>query len=308
MNYIIGIDGGGTKTNCAIADSSGNILFACTGSASNFLIEGAQKTSKVLFSLALQCMKKLNADSKEAKIIVIGAAGAGRKINAEVLQKNFISLSKSRGTKFKNVIVESDARIALEGAFGGKAGVILISGTGSIVLAKDSKENIYRAGGLGRIIGDEGSGYSIGKKGLQAFSKEIDGRGDPTLISKLIKDKFRISSTDELINKVYGSDFNPANAAPLVIAAAERGDRTALSILDSEADELVQHVYAISKKMKRNDFNISFTGGIIGNDNLFTSILKEKILKTFSLIKLTNPKCSPVEGAILIGKKIISEK
>ncbi len=80
----------------------------------------------------------------------------------------------------KKFVVESDARVALEGAFSGNPGSILIAGTGSIMFGKDSKGNIHRVGGFGRILGDEGSGFHIARSGLTAVAKQFDGRGERT--------------------------------------------------------------------------------------------------------------------------------
>ncbi|MHB1688896.1 MAG: BadF/BadG/BcrA/BcrD ATPase family protein, partial [Ignavibacteriaceae bacterium] len=120
MKYIIGIDGGGTKTNCVIADFEGNILFECTGGPANFLIKGTEEASQIIFDLVEKCKSQMSINFSDIRIILVGAAGAGRRNDAERLEKNFISFSKTKGIEFEKVLVESDARIALEGAFAGK--------------------------------------------------------------------------------------------------------------------------------------------------------------------------------------------
>ena len=174
MKYIIGIDGGGTKTDCAAADLNGNILFETKGSSSNFLVEGTEKVSEKILNLIDKCKGHLKFNYSDVEIIFIGTAGAGRRSEAIRLENSFINYSMCKGIEFKKFIVESDARIALEGAFTEKPGAILIAGTGSIMLGKNPEGKIFRVGGFGRQLGDEGSGYSLGRKGLNAVSKQFD--------------------------------------------------------------------------------------------------------------------------------------
>jgi N-acetylglucosamine kinase-like BadF-type ATPase len=307
MEYIIGIDGGGTKTDCAVSDPEGNILFEIKGDPSNFLIEGTGKVSVSLLDLINRCKEKLDFDYSDITAILIGTAGAGRKSDAERLKKSFADFSRSKGIDFKNFIVESDARIALEGAFSGKPGAILISGTGSIMLGKDLNGNIHRVGGYGRLIGDEGSGFSIGRKGLNAVTKQFDGRGNYTLISGYLDDKFGINSEENLITEVYKNNFDIAAIAPLVISAAENNDKTALGIIDEEIYELMKYIPAIKEKLNLSELNLSYIGGLITKDNLYSKKLNEMIMNDFPEIKIQPPQNSPVMGAILMAKKIIDE-
>ena len=304
MKYLIGIDAGGTKTNCAVADLNGKILIKETGKSSNYLIAGAEKTSANLFGIISHCLKKLKGNISEAEQVVIGIAGAGRLKDAQQLEKSFIKYSKSKKVKINSVKVVSDALIALEGAFTGEPGSILIAGTGSILFGKDSKGRIHRVGGFGRMIGDEGSGYSIGRKALHAVSKDLDGRAEKTLLTKKLFDLMNVSSSEELITKIYKENFDIASIAPLVISAAKKKDKPALKILDEEAEELVFHIKAIIKKMKIKNLKTAFVGSLITNKNIYSILLEQKIKLSFRNITILKPELSPVEGAILIAKKL----
>ena len=303
MKYIIGIDAGGTKTECAVADLTGNILLTETGKSVNYLIAGANKTSANLFGLIFQCLKKLNINFSEVKQIVIGIAGAGRLKDAEQLERSFVKYSKSKKVKINPVKVISDALIALEGAFPGKPGCILIAGTGSILFGKDDKGKIHRVGGFGRLIGDEGSGYSIGRKALQAVSGELDGRAEKTLMTKKLFDQMNISDSEELITKIYKENFDIASIAPLVISSAEKNDKPAQRILNEEAEELVLHVKSMMKKMNLKKLNLAFIGGLISNKNFYSTLLIKKIKSSLPNVTISKPRLSPVEGAILMAKE-----
>ena len=304
MKYIIGIDGGGTKTDCAVSDMEGNILFEAKGSPSNFLIEGTEKVSRSILDLISRCKEKLKFDYPDIEIILIGTAGAGRKSDSEKLKKSFVDLSKNKGIDFKNFIVESDARIALEGAFSGLPGAILISGTGSIMVGKDLDGSIHKVGGFGRLIGDEGSGFSIGRKGLNAVSKQFDGRGNFTLISKYLEDKFEIDSAEKLIAEAYKNNFDIASVAPLVINAAENNDEAAVNILLEEIREILRFIQVMQQKLNLAEFKLSLIGSLINKENFYSGKLREKIMNHFPGIKIQLPQNPPVAGAILMAKRI----
>jgi len=276
MKYLIGFDCGATKTDCALADINGNILYTTTGGAANYLVTGTAGTSKIILSLLNNCIKKFNADYSEIENIVIGAAGAGRKEDAEKLESSLHEIFSADGIKIKSLKVVGDAQIALQGAFPNEAGCILIAGTGSIIYGKGEKGNIYRAGGFGRLLGDEGSGFSIGRKGLQAAAKYFDGRGDETLIVKLIEEKYSINSADELITKVYKDNFDIASIAEVVISAAQKEDQIAQNILLDESEELIHHISTMMKKMDTIDLRVSFAGSLISNDNIYSDMLRDK--------------------------------
>jgi N-acetylglucosamine kinase-like BadF-type ATPase len=166
MHYIIGIDGGGTKTHCIVANTQGEILYECTGAASNLFVQGMEIVSETILSLIEKCKNQLNFSYSDVKIILLGTSGAGRKNDALKLEKTFVEYSSHHSIKLNYFKVESDAAIALEGAFSGKPGSILIAGTGSILFCKDNEGRTHRVGGFGKLLGDEGGGYAIGKKGL----------------------------------------------------------------------------------------------------------------------------------------------
>jgi N-acetylglucosamine kinase-like BadF-type ATPase len=308
MKYLIGIDGGGTKTDCAIADLSGKIIYQAIGKPSNFLIIGVEETVENLFAAIEECLFELKGDFSDVKQIVVGVAGAGRKDDAELLEKSFLDYANDEGIHFKGVRIVSDAQVALEGAFPGSAGCILIAGTGSILFGKDSKGDIHRVGGFGRLIGDEGSGYCIGRKALKAVSKEIDGRGEKTMITEMVIDKIDFGVSDKLVNKVYKEKLDIASIARIVIEAAAKGDNTANKILSDEADELVLHLNSILKKIPSNKLDVSLSGSLIDNRNFYSDLLKRKIKESLPQVKVIKPALSPVAGAILIARRILDEK
>jgi len=306
MNYIIGFDCGATKSECAAADTDGNILYSLTGEPANFLVIGASNASENILSLIKKCKEKLILDYTDIKSIVIGAAGAGREEDAEKLRSSLLNLASKNKITLKSLNVISDAQIALEGAFPNKSGSILIAGTGSIIYGKDEEGKIYRSGGFGRIIGDEGSGYSIGRKALQNVAKFYDGSGEISDIINLITDKYEINSPEELINKVYKENLDIASVAELVLDSASKGDKIAVTILEEESDELVHQIKVMMKKMNVDKMNISFAGSLVINKNVYSDMLIDKIKFSLPGITVVKAEYSPVQGAIRIAREMLN--
>ncbi|MDF1612203.1 N-acetylglucosamine kinase [Stygiobacter electus] len=303
--YLIGLDGGGTKTKCVVTDFQFNKLYECVGGASNFLIIGTEKVSETIFSLIKESVDNLKINYDEISAVLIGTTGAGRIEDANKLKNDFTEFTKSKGIELK-FFVESDARIALEGAFSGKPGSLLIAGTGSIIFGKDKSGNIYRVGGFGKLIGDEGSGLVIGRKGLQAVSKFFDGRIDKTLLADFLKNEFNISDGASLISAIYRNNFDIASFAPNVIQAAQQNDFEALKICEDETDELILHVKAMYNLLNERIMKLSLVGGIISTDNFYSNLFKKKLNEQLPFVEIVNPENPPEIGAVILAKEKIN--
>ena len=301
MNYFIGIDGGGTKTKAVLVDESLSVICEAIGSPSNFLVFDINDVASSILDLLTNLSHSAKIPLNDIQSILIGTAGAGRRDDAVRLENTVISKAKEKNITINNFKVESDARIALEGAFAGKPGSILIAGTGSIMFGKDSEGNIHRVGGFGRILGDEGSGFHIGRAGLSAIAKSFDGRNSGTLLTELLKEKFNISDSTQLINEVYKNNFDIPQVAPLVIEAAQKGDEICKNILISEIDELVKHISAMKEKINERVLSVSLIGGTITTDNLYANMFQAKV-KEIPNVKITEAEFSPEIGAALMAK------
>lgn len=303
MEYFIGMDGGGTKTACLAVDSTGKAVYNTIGGPSNFLMLGDDKVARMLLSLIEECRENLKCEYSDFRGIVLGTTGAGRRHDAERLESAFASLAAEKGLSMP-FHVESDARVALEGAFSGKPGSILIAGTGSIMFGKDSQGNIHRVGGFGRFIGDQGSGYALGRRGLTMVAKEMDGRGDTTLLTELVRDKFSITNAPEIITAIYGNNFDMASVAPLVMQAAEQDDDVCLNIVEEETQELVLHLCAMQRKIDEPVLRVAPIGSIITTDNFFSRMFRQKVERLCSNVMLSKPELSPEMGAVLMARQI----
>jgi glucosamine kinase len=174
---VLGADGGGTKTLGILADAGGNELARFQVGPGNPNVVGIDGAAANLLDLVTGCCERAKLLPRDVGAVVFGLAGAGNAAVRARLTDALRSGATQRGWEHPKFTIETDARVALEGAFGGGPGVVIIAGTGSILIGKLSDGTVTSVGGWGRMLGDEGSGFHIGSEAIRAVTRDIDGRG-----------------------------------------------------------------------------------------------------------------------------------
>jgi glucosamine kinase len=304
--YIIGIDGGGTKTTSVLCALDGAILAEAQGAPTNFQIIGIERASHTILDLIETCCHSVGCRISQIGAVAAGLTGAGRPGDRQSMHDGIMDLARARNLTINNLVVESDARIALEGAFSGKPGLIIIAGTGSIVFGKDEHGKIFRAGGWGRLIGDEGSGYAIGQQAFRAVARSLDDKRVKTKLTMLFEKRFGLNTQETIIDSLYKENFDIASVVPTVIEAASKGDKAARRILDNAALELADLVGITVKKMNMNvkkphKHPLALIGGTLANEHYYSrkviSIIRKKMLP----VSIHQAESSPVIGATVMA-------
>ena len=257
--HVLGIDAGGTKTVCLLADERGMIVSEGRGPGANLLAAGELGVEKVLHEV----METAIGDRAiTPAAICLGIAGVDREDEARTVR----AIMRRIGYKSR-VLVVNDALIALVAGAQDAPGIVIIAGTGSIVYGRNAAGEAARAGGWGHMIGDEGSGYWIGREALAAVMRAADGRGPATQLGGDILAHFAVDDESRLPRIVYDRDqprMSVAALGPIVERAAELGDAVATRILERAADELVLAAGSVASQLNmRGDlFTFFLAGGI----------------------------------------------
>lgn len=275
--------------------------------SSNFLISTPVEAAENLSELIKSCLEHMQIGGADIAAIVVGAAGAGRKQDASILKSHLVDELNDPSITTSRIKVANDAEISLEGAFSGEPGIILISGTGSICIGKNSNDDFFRVGGYGRLIGDEGSGYKLGQRVLAAALRSFDGRCLPTKLLSLVFDAMEVRDSNEIIKKVYHDDFDIASLAPLVIEAAKDNDESAVNIIDEQTDELLLHVRSMLQLLNTSSCKLSCLGSLIVNENIYSALLNKKLSQSFPNLILQTPEYPPEIGAVMLGRKFMGK-
>jgi N-acetylmuramic acid 6-phosphate etherase len=301
---FIGVDGGGTHTRAVAAGA--DLVPAGRGSAgpANAATRPLPRVVDAVTEAVSDAARAAGIDPADAAGIACGLAGLD---TAGIAGRVTTALDGLYGAG--KVLVTNDARIALAGAVAGPVdgpGVVLIAGTGAIAFGRGQDGSEARAGGWGPVLGDEGSGYAIARRGLAAVVRSLDGRGPATKIRELLFASEGTSSSDELLHRIYRTDGGAADVAayfPLVTAAAKAGDAVALSILAEARDELALTVEAVIRKLglEREAFDVAAVGGVFSAGELILGPLRERIRAVAPGARLHLPVHPPEIGAVRLA-------
>lgn len=234
--YVIGIDGGGTGSKGITADVKGNILSHFRGGATNY--NGGKKEeidANVMELLEVAAGGRQQAD---CKAICIGSAGISNEDAVHALQ----DVVRRAGFKCP-VTITADSDTAHAGALNNQEGIILIAGTGSICLAKRKDGAARRVGGYGHLIDDDGSAYDIAIRILRAVVRDLDKRGEPTVLAELVFEQLQTDKMEKLISWLYAKERTKKDIAYLAMLLGE-----ALNRKDAVAQKIVEEtVQALAK-------------------------------------------------------------
>jgi N-acetylglucosamine kinase len=259
MFHVIGIDAGGSKTVCLLADDQGTIISRGQGSGANLQSMGELQVEKVVHEVMEQAIGERDV---VPSIICIGIAGVDRPDDRAIVR----GIMRRIGFKARIVIV-NDALIALEAGAPGEPGIVIISGTGSIAYGRNAAGEAARSGGWGYALGDEGSGYWIGRAALRAVLRAADHRGPATVLTAMLLEHFGVPQPQALLHQVYQQNLKPAAISTLaacVQRAIGEDDEAALAILRGAANELEGAALSVARRLEllEEPFAFILSGGV----------------------------------------------
>lgn len=299
MNYIIGIDGGGTKTKAVIADMKGKVVAQETVGPINPNVvskKELQHTFQTLFhSLRQQAPQQFNKTSS----IFAGIAGAGNATNQKVLHESIEPLLSDNIP----IQIDADAINALYSGSYGAPGIVQIAGTGSITYGINSNLEHDRVGGWGYLFGDEGSGYDIGRKGVMAALQSVDRRASETILLPMIYAHFNVTNAQDLIREIYASPAPKSEISPvaeIVFQGFKDDDPIAEEIITEAVKETVLSIKTLYEKHFHMEERVEVVlcGGIFQEKNILPRLIKED-LRMYPAMKVVLPEMPPVGGSII---------
>lgn len=302
--FVLGIDGGGTKTIAAVADLSGNVLSQKICGSTNWHRVGEKEVQKSLEKLLKPILKKYNVEAA-----VFGLAGLDTKDDFLIYQK---IVRKVLGLKIKLQIF-NDTKIALEALPDEAAKLLIISGTGSNIYG-EYKNQQARSGGWDFLLADEGSAYGFGIEAIKAAIRSFDGRGEKTILENLVPKHAKKKHIHDVITEIYKlwqqkpNEFKSyiASFAPIIDRAyyTNEGDRVAKRIIMDGAEELFLGAKAVIEKLGMAGEKICV--GFVGSNfkaPLLKDLLSDKIKKIASRAYFVED-VEPVKGAIKLALRL----
>lgn len=306
---LLAIDAGGTSCRAALCTLDGAIIQYAEGGPCNYqsvgLNQAKENLTRVLTELASQSEQGLSVDQA-----VIGMAGLDT-ANDQIVIEKFVgaSLSEAR-ISTQNLILNNDGMITLLGSIGEAPGIIVVSGTGSIVLGRSKDGSQMRVGGWGHRIGDEGSGHAIGQSALKHIFRASDGSEPASGIRYAVLKELQIDTIDDLMAWVYSDEYTVdrvASIAPVVFRLAHAGDATALALLRRAAHDLAEASAAVilGLGLTEEPFDIVIAGGILQKDTLVADEMIRILSDRFTDFRITSSIDEPICSAMLYGLRML---
>ncbi|WP_122646246.1 N-acetylglucosamine kinase [Enterococcus mediterraneensis] len=277
MKYVIGGDCGGTKSVYSAYDIEGRFLSEITLGAANLLVN-TKNSLKTMRSGVEQLIQSMNG---QCQGIVLGIAGLDTSGMHGELQELFSDLHIP-------LFLINDAKLSLYAKLQGEDGILLVAGTGSIALAK-YKGDFYRAGGWGHLLGDEGSGYWLGKKAYQQVSYELDHEKE---FSPFVKEFIEWTGQETpmaTIRSFYQLDKSEAAKAARFVA--EREDEISINILNQAGLSLAELVKTLIQKAEITEvLPVAFSGSVLENNQRIAEQVEKTLGSSFKQVNTKNNK------------------
>lgn len=268
--YVIGIDGGGTKTRLAVCAPDGTLLRRETLGAFNLSAIGEDGFRRRTEEILALC-----GDMRGCGAICVGGAGVSGAAAGEILRAELAA----HGFAGK-LLLCGDHEIALAGAMQ-TPGCVLIAGTGSVCYGKNAAGETFRCGGGGHIIDDPGSGYTLGRDALAAALRSEDGRLSENALHAAVMDAVGGHDIQGIFDFVYFSrrgKSDIAALAPLVLRCAEQEDAVSLAILRRGAAELARLVSAVTGRLGLEKTSpCALAGGLLAENNIYRRTVCEAL-------------------------------
>lgn len=314
MTLVLGVDGGGTRTRLVLADGDGRVLGGTVADSINLDDHPAEHAVQVLATALAELETRTGGDASEldAAFFCVGGVldDADRRAVREVARAAGVPQSARIG-------ISHDALGALVGGLAGREGMVVVAGTGSVCFGRTQGGREARCGNWGPLIGDEGSGYWLGREALRAVAKARDGRGEHSALVADVLAALALDHADGLLRRIHQPDFGRstvAGLAPIVLARAAVGDPVAGQIVDRGCALLAECVQVVRTDLfstgdfstgdfSTGDAELTTTGGLT-KDSTYMRAFEAQVARRAPGVQVVAPILPPVLGAVRLALEL----
>lgn len=292
----VGVDAGGSVTSAAYS-RDGVFEREIASVAANASSVGSALASERIEAAVRELLGELRAD-----VVYVGAAGAGSQSIASAIAS---ALEKELSAR---VVVTDDAHIALRAGVPTGDGAVLIAGTGSIAYAQHGGDT-YRCGGLGYVLGDEGSGFALGLSAAKLLGRVYDERAAADELTRAVEEELGVSNREELVRLLYSGSMQSllATLAIPVLTLAGDGVRSAHKIVQGAALELADLVKAVVRiaQFGESAFPLVLCGGLLSQNTLLSFLLETRVQNDLPNAEIIKGNIDPVRGALAAAEALL---
>ena len=303
MSLFLAIDAGGTKTQCLIADGERVLARASTGTVKLMRVSEQEATARLQAMLA-EVAVTAGVSLGQVTRTCFGLAGVSGPAVQAWARRTVTAVVAGE------LILCGDEEIALDAAFAGGPGILVIAGTGSNAIGRSASGEHFGAGGWGPVLGDEGSGYWIGRESIRAALRAQERTGVGGVSSCLLREierHWELGSVAELVamanQRTFSDGASPpdfAALAPVVARCAERGDALAAGILERAGEELAELVSVVFHKMHAGptEIGVAFTGSVLAQIATVRGAMVARLAVAVPSARVRDAAVDPLDGAL----------
>jgi N-acetylglucosamine kinase-like BadF-type ATPase len=305
--YVLGVDGGGTKTHVVIVDEGGCLCGTGLGGPSNYDDVGVAAARAGIGQAVDAARQAAGLAPAPFTAAFLGMAGVVSPQDRDVIRGIAQDLELAPPER---VGVDHDCRVALAGGLTGRPGIVLIAGTGSSCYGRNAAGEDWRAGGWGHLISDEGSSYWLGVQAMQLAVRAFDGRSGPTPVMDRVYHQLGLAHMNGIMHHLYVAGMSRAeiaSLAPLVIDAARGGDPASLALIQRGTQDLADCVLAVARRLDLADgpCELVLVGGLFRAGDIFVQPLREAVWERLPHCRITFPELLPELGACLLALQML---
>jgi len=295
--YVLGIDGGATKTLAAVLDLEQRAVHLAHAGPSNEDAVGSGAAVAALVEVAEQALQRAGITDADLAAAVLAVAGTDT--DAIVRQV--------RAVQGEDWIVVNDVVGAWAAATAAQPGIGAISGTGSNVFGVGPDGRAWRVGGWGHLLGDEGSGYWLGVESIRAALHDRDGSGPETALSAAVVEFFGAPSVEAVASLVYSKPLNKSEIAAFTVETcrlAEQGDAVARELYQRGAEQLAVQVAVVARETglaQADSFPLGLIGSVFKAGPLFAEPLTVAVRASAPGAQVAVVEMAPVGGSLQLA-------
>lgn len=303
MKYYAGLDIGGTNGRLKIKSANGEILGTYQAEGCSINTDGYEKSRLRCRALVLPALQSLSLSPADCAGICVAASG----IDSPSLADDCSRIFEEMGFGHQMIQVMNDCEVFLHLSEG--AAFVIISGTGSICVGRDKNNRVVRTGGWNHILSDEGSGFDLGLRFLQAAANTLDGRSPVSRLSAMVIQESGLNSLDAMNDYINQNLFEKSKIGRFSLTgyqAALQGDETALAIHQSGADALFTLIHDTIIKLDptgNTEADLWLWGSVLLNNQILRQMLADKLSLAFPSLRIQLPKVSALDAALSCAEK-----
>lgn len=300
----LGIDGGQTSTKAILVEPDGTVAGTGSGSPCDHLHGpgGYARNRDAILSAATAALAAANRPASDIRAAGLGLTSAPREMGADATFRRMVDefCTLDPGAFW----VDADFVSNLAGASAGGPGIVVIAGGGSIGYGVDETGREAIAGGLGYLMGDDGSGWYLGLHAIQAAARAYDLRGPETALLPFVLDHYGLSQIRDIIRIIYAEGFSRDRISSIardVVRIAGEGDPVAAEIVRTGAERLGDTALGVARQLHApgDPVTVYPTGGVFASRDLVRTPFAERIASRWPEATVAEPAFPPVVGAVI---------